>query len=199
MRDERKAKSRGKTARTFPCASMTHHPPNLGLRPNCADVHHSPTAPAEPGHQKFSQTSHLRSRQTPPIPKHLRSFVFAFCFCFCSKPKPRRRIMSSPEPADEVATPFKIGSGSFAAVFVVRGGPLAFKIVHAPEHHETLRKEYEALIHLYRTCNKTSFSALSPGRVYARRGGRPQDDGVSSVRPQPLALCHFRQRAPRCR
>ena len=42
-------------------------------------------------------------------------------------------------------------------------------------------------------------SALSPGRVYARRGGRPQDDGISSVRPQPLALCHFGQRAPRCR
>ena len=62
--------------------------------------------------------------------------------------------MSSLEPADEVATPFKIGAGSFAAVFVTRGGPLAFNIAHAPDH-ETLKKEYQALVHLYSTCNKT--------------------------------------------
>ena len=38
--------------------------------------------------------------------------------------------------------------------------PLVFKVAHAPEHHETLRKEYEALIHLFRTCNKTSFFSI---------------------------------------
>ncbi|KAA8913029.1 hypothetical protein FN846DRAFT_931516 [Sphaerosporella brunnea] len=60
-------------------------------------------------------------------------------------------------PTDEPITPLRIGAGSFASIFVVCGGPLAFKIVHARENREILKKEYEALSYLYAACNTDSF------------------------------------------
>jgi hypothetical protein len=60
-------------------------------------------------------------------------------------------------PSDEPTAPVRIGSGSFGSIYVVRGGPLAFKIAHFPEQHDTLKKEYEALRYLYAVCNTDSF------------------------------------------
>jgi hypothetical protein len=60
-------------------------------------------------------------------------------------------------PTDEPAAPVRIGSGSFGSTYVVRGGPLAFKIAHFRKQHETLKQEYEALRYLFVVCNADSF------------------------------------------
>jgi hypothetical protein len=58
---------------------------------------------------------------------------------------------------EELRKPLKIGAGSFAAIYVVQGAPLAYKVVHFPEHNDILKKEFEALRILYASCNTDSF------------------------------------------
>lgn len=65
-------------------------------------------------------------------------------------------IMTSTLPKDEPIAPVRIGAGSFATAYVLRGGPLAFKVVHFPENGETLRKEFIALQEVYSLCNPDS-------------------------------------------
>lgn len=73
---------------------------------------------------------------------------------------------------DEPATPQRIGAGSFASIYVVRGGLLAFKIVHVPTQASTLRLEFEALQAIYRLCNSDSFFRIPKPMSYYD----PRDD-----------------------
>ncbi|KAK7027316.1 Class II abasic (AP) endonuclease [Paramarasmius palmivorus] len=63
---------------------------------------------------------------------------------------------------DEPAHPVKLGVGSFAAVFIIRGGPVAYKEVLDFSDAEVLRREYSFLDAIYRECNVDSFFAVPP-------------------------------------
>lgn len=66
---------------------------------------------------------------------------------------------------EEVGAPARLGSGSFATVYVISGGLLAFKEVSHIENAEKLRQEYDALDHIYRQCTVTADSVFSIPRA----------------------------------
>ena len=63
----------------------------------------------------------------------------------------------SPSDIYETADPVCIGSGSFATIYVTKGNPIAFKVVHYESDSEALLEEFGALRELYQKC------ASSPG------------------------------------
>lgn len=69
---------------------------------------------------------------------------------------------------DERCEPTRIGAGSFATVFVIRGGPEAFKEVAraTAEDTATLRQEFDFLEDIYRKCNGDSFFAIPRGLAF---------------------------------
>lgn len=103
-------------------------------------------------------------------------------------------IMSAPGPIDEVTAPVKVGAGSFGAVFVVRGGPVAFKIAHVLEHHETLRREYEALTYLYG--NSTSFFRIPKPFAFHYSQDNILLAAQPTLRSPPNTRTVYRQPAP---
>lgn len=75
-------------------------------------------------------------------------------------------ISSSLDSSVSDERPQRLGSGSFASVYMIRGGNIAFKEVHRPNEDEAvLQKEYETLGRLYVTCNTDTFFMLP--RPYA--------------------------------
>lgn len=58
---------------------------------------------------------------------------------------------------EPVAAATRLGSGSFATVFVLRGGRLAHKVVTHHDRSKELRSEYDALEVIYQKCNSDSF------------------------------------------
>jgi hypothetical protein len=68
---------------------------------------------------------------------------------------PSDKTPPQPTPARQ-----RIGAGSFATVFIVHGGPCAYKVIHDTTNAETLLKEYTMLSSLHLTCNPDSFFAL---------------------------------------
>jgi hypothetical protein len=71
-----------------------------------------------------------------------------------------------PTTIEEATTPVRIGAGSFSTIFVVRGRTLAFKVAHTHKSYDTLKKEYEAIGHLYATCNTDSFFRIPKPLVF---------------------------------
>lgn len=75
-------------------------------------------------------------------------------------------ISSSLDSSVSDERPQRLGSGSFASVYMIRGGNIAFKEVHRPNEDEAvLQKEYETLGGLYVICNTDTFFMLP--RPYA--------------------------------
>jgi len=64
--------------------------------------------------------------------------------------------MSTEEPE----TPVRIGAGSFAVVYVISGGLIAFKEVSHTDNSEELHQEYHTLCNVYLRCNTDSFFAI---------------------------------------
>lgn len=67
--------------------------------------------------------------------------------------------------ADDVNTtesgdPQRIGSGSFATIFVVRGQSYVFKQLQFAQRAEELKSEIEVLHTLYTSCNSDSIFAI---------------------------------------
>lgn len=65
-----------------------------------------------------------------------------------------------------------LGSGSFASVYVVQGGTIAFKEVHSPEDEKTVLREYELLENLYIPCGVDTFFMLPRPYAYCKPGDR---------------------------
>ena len=63
-------------------------------------------------------------------------------------------------PTEEAGAPARLGAGSFATVYVISGGLIAFKEVSYFENAEKLRQEYEVLDRIYRQCDADSFFAV---------------------------------------
>ena len=61
---------------------------------------------------------------------------------------------------DEVGSPVRLGAGSFATVYVISGGLVAFKEISHIDNTEKLRQEYEILDNIYLRCNTDSFFAI---------------------------------------
>ncbi|KAJ7602200.1 hypothetical protein DFH06DRAFT_1259386 [Mycena polygramma] len=59
--------------------------------------------------------------------------------------------------------PEKIGAGSFAAVYTVSDGPVAFKQIFRPEEADVLRNEYKLINHIHASCNSGSFFRIPRG------------------------------------
>lgn len=89
--------------------------------------------------------------------------------------------MASASFQEEPATPQRIGSGSFASIYVVRGGLLAFKVVHVPAQANALRFEFEALQTVYRLCDSDSFFRIPKPMSYYD----PRDDTLLHTPPSP--------------
>ena len=67
------------------------------------------------------------------------------------------------ENADQLCT----GSGSFATVYVTKGNPIAFKVVHYEFDSEALLEEFGALRELYPKCaSSPGFLVPGPKRFY---------------------------------
>lgn len=60
----------------------------------------------------------------------------------------------------EVGAPVRLGAGSFATVYVISGGLIAFKEVSHIDNAEKLRQEYDILDKIYRHCDTDSFFAI---------------------------------------
>ena len=62
----------------------------------------------------------------------------------------------------------KIGAGGFATVYVVRGGPIAYKqVAHVSDAQaQILRHEYDILQEVYLRCNTDSFFAIPRAFAY---------------------------------
>lgn len=63
---------------------------------------------------------------------------------------------------DEAGLPTRIGAGSFATAYVVRGGPVAFKVVARSAESPTLRHEYLVLERLHKESSGLFFSIPKP-------------------------------------
>ena len=62
--------------------------------------------------------------------------------------------------SEEVETPVRLGAGSFATVYVISGGLVAFKQVSHTDNAEKLRQEYDTLDNIRLRCNTDSFFAI---------------------------------------
>jgi len=82
----------------------------------------------------------------------------------------------------------KIGAGSFATVYVVRGGPIAYKqVAHVSDAQaQILRHEYDILQEIYLKCNTESFFAIP--RVFAYNDPDKKSGGFVS-NPPSSARC----------
>lgn len=81
-------------------------------------------------------------------------------------------------PAASETSPQRLGSGSFASVYMIRGGTVAFKEVHQSHGEETaLLQEYTTLERLYSTCDSDSFFMLPRPYAYCD----PKDPSPSRV------------------
>lgn len=72
---------------------------------------------------------------------------------------------SLPDSSVSDERPQRLGSGSFASVYMIRGGNVAFKEAHRPNDAAILQEEYEILGRLYMSCNTDTFFMLP--RPYA--------------------------------
>jgi hypothetical protein len=78
-----------------------------------------------------------------------------------------RTPLKSGAAEEEPSKPQKIGAGSFAAIYVVPGTPVAYKVVHFAENHDELKREFEALQILYATLNDGLFFRIpQPAAFY---------------------------------
>ena len=67
---------------------------------------------------------------------------------------------------EEVGSPVRLGAGSFATVYVISGGLIAFKEVAYTDNTEKLRQEYDILGDIYLQCNTDSFFAVPRALAY---------------------------------
>jgi len=68
--------------------------------------------------------------------------------------------------SEEPSTPTRIGAGSFATVYSVRGKPFVFKVIHHPQRAEELRVEFHTLHTLCQTCDSTTLFAIPRALAY---------------------------------
>lgn len=91
--------------------------------------------------------------------------------------------MTSGSPTSfESATPTRIGAGSFATVFSVRGQPFVYKVIHHSQRADELRAEITALHCLYLRCNSTSMFAIPRAFAYHN----PDTGELVQFPPSPL-------------
>ena len=89
----------------------------------------------------------------PPAPK-LPSRLPLFANLFCN-------AMAFPDmEALETHLPQRIGAGSFATIFVLRGQLFAFKVVQHTGRVQELQEEFDTLQRLHSTCNSESLFAI---------------------------------------
>ncbi|TCD63580.1 hypothetical protein EIP91_005219 [Steccherinum ochraceum] len=84
----------------------------------------------------------------------------------------------------------KIGAGSFATVYVVRGGPIAYKQVAQDSDAQDLHREYDFLITIYTECTTDSFFAIP--RALACNDPAAKNDGFVSTCPVPSSYARRR-------
>ena len=65
---------------------------------------------------------------------------------------PLSPVFDSGSMVYESAGPLCIGSGSFATVYVTKGNPVAFKVVHHQSESKTVLAEFEVLRAVYENC-----------------------------------------------
>lgn len=93
---------------------------------------------------------------------------------------------------EELETPVRIGAGSFAAVYVISGGLIAFKEVSHTDNSEELRREYHTLCNVYLRCNTDSFFAIPRAFAFSN----PLTGDFSTTAPSPPSAT-WPQRATR--
>ncbi|KAL4250540.1 hypothetical protein ABKN59_002310 [Abortiporus biennis] len=93
---------------------------------------------------------------------------------------------------DELTIPLRIGAGSFATVYVVGGGSVAFKQVSQPTNANVLRAEYHTLNDIRSRCATDSFFAVPRGFAF-NNPLAPNGDFVTSGNP---SFSRHRQTTP---
>ncbi|PIL29526.1 hypothetical protein GSI_08334 [Ganoderma sinense ZZ0214-1] len=114
--------------------------------------------------------------------------------------------------SQEVTTPVRIGSGSFATVFASPGRSIVVKLAHLADHTSQVEKEFNSLHSVYTLCNSDSIFAIpralafydpltknilffppSPGRGRRRDPRRPfEPDFFANLPPR---ACYVMDRA----
>ena len=96
--------------------------------------------------------------------------------------------MSTEEPE----TPVRIGAGSFAVVYVISGGLIAFKEVSHTDNSEELRQEYYTLCNVYLQCDTDSFFAIPRALGFSN----PLTGDFSTTTPNPTSATWPRTSRP---
>jgi len=84
---------------------------------------------------------------------------------------------------EEPETPVRIGTGSFAVVYVISGGLIAFKEVSHTDNSEELHREYNTLCDVYLRCN-TDFFAIPRAFAFSN----PLTGDFSTTAPNPPSV-----------
>jgi len=89
---------------------------------------------------------------------------------------------------EEVGSPVRLGAGSFATVYVISGGLIAFKEVAHTDNAEKLRQEYDTLNEVYLQCSADSLFAVPRALACFN----PLTKDFSLTTPNPLSTNRFR-------
>ncbi|RPD62716.1 hypothetical protein L226DRAFT_324399 [Lentinus tigrinus ALCF2SS1-7] len=98
----------------------------------------------------------------------------------------------------EVAAPVRLGAGSFATVYAISGGPVAYKRVHNIDEASTLQDEYEMLDKIYWCCN-TDYSFFGIPRALAYNNPLVEPDDGGFITTDTAASSPFCKLKPRRR
>lgn len=93
---------------------------------------------------------------------------------------------------EEVGTPVRLGAGSFATVYVISGGLIAFKQVAHIDNTEKLRQEYDTLHKIYLQCNTDSSFAIPRALAFFD----PLTEDFSTTAPNTPTTIRFRTLRP---
>ncbi|RXW19474.1 hypothetical protein EST38_g6380 [Candolleomyces aberdarensis] len=94
--------------------------------------------------------------------------------------------MALEDASDESGQPTRIGAGSFATVYVLRGGPVAYKVVARSAEGPTLRHEYLILERLYKECGEEqNFSIPRPFAFSDPDPSSTEDGSLSQTHLNP--------------
>jgi len=93
---------------------------------------------------------------------------------------------------EEVGSPVRLGAGSFATVYVISGGLIAFKEVAHTDNTEKLRQEYDTLDGIYLQCNTNSLFAVPRALAYFN----PLTKDFSVIAPSSPSANRFRTAGP---
>ena len=89
---------------------------------------------------------------------------------------------------EEVGTPVRLGAGSFATVYVISGGLIAFKEVAHVDNTDKLRQEYDTLANIYIQCNTESFFSVPRALAFFN----PITEDFATTAPSPPLANRFR-------